>query len=96
MRIETKDGNLWRDQVWVADFSVDNSGIPSLSNHINVTHNQYRYAFPRWSPDGSQIVVARSPYNSFVGTIWIINADGGNPRQLTDQLGDSHADWIGN
>lgn len=40
---------------------------------------------PRWSPDGSTIAFAMG------GGIWLVNADGSQPRLLKDQVGGSYA-----
>jgi Tol biopolymer transport system component len=38
---------------------------------------------PVWSPDGSKIAFKRYSPAGGLGTIWIIDSDGNNPRQLT-------------
>ena len=92
--ISTRNGNAWREQIWVGNFEVTDE-VPSLSNDVNITNNEYRHATPRWSPDGKQIVFASSPYNTWNGGIWVMNGDGSNPVQLFDTPGvpDGGADW---
>jgi TolB protein len=52
---------------------------------------------PSWSPDGKQIVFARSANPSNDSDIYIINADGSGLRQLTNFPGDdSHPHWAVN
>lgn len=56
-----------------------------------------REYFPRFSPDGTQITYWRTPYESGRPTgpsVWVMNADGSNPRQLTDPfMAAGDADW---
>ena len=49
--------------------------------------------FPRWSPDGSSIVVSSTRGGD--PEIWLLRLDGGKPLQLTDNTAfDDAADWI--
>jgi probable HAF family extracellular repeat protein len=90
-----RNGNLWRDQIFVGDFIIDANGEPELLNQTNITNNSYRNAFPRWSPDGSCIVFQRASYGSPLFDIWVMDADGANAIQLTNTPGiaDVYPDW---
>ncbi|MDH5505731.1 MAG: serine/threonine-protein kinase [Anaerolineae bacterium] len=51
---------------------------------------------PAWSPDGKQLLYAahggRDIYTNDLGLdIWVINADGSNPTNLTQSIGDDYA-----
>lgn len=52
---------------------------------------------PRWSPDGSQILFSQgNEYSPLGGPLWIVPFSGGEPRRLTDHVGDEaafEADW---
>jgi len=54
---------------------------------------------PAWSPDGAQIVYTSSFWNdpagrNTEGTLWIVDVDGGTPRQITDASMDAvQPDW---
>ncbi len=50
-----------------------------------------------WSPDGSMFAFCRADVGS-PGSIWLVNADGGDPRMLTDgyeHQGADHPVWVG-
>ena len=50
-----------------------------------------------WSPDGSQFAFCRAEVG-FPSSIWRVNADGGDPRRLTDgylHQGADHPVWVG-
>ena len=50
-----------------------------------------------WSPDGALFAFCRAEVGSPSG-IWLVNADGSNPRMLTDgyeRLGVDHPVWVG-
>ena len=50
-----------------------------------------------WSPDGTQFAFCRAEVGSPSG-IWLVDADGGNARMLTDgyeNLGADHPVWVG-
>lgn len=40
---------------------------------------------PSWSPDGTRIAWIKA-YNSYLGAVWVMNADGSNPHPLTQDL----------
>jgi TolB protein len=50
-------------------------------------------ADPVWSPDGTHLAVARNSGGR--GQIWLMNADGTNPQQVTSdpQASDSEPAW---
>ncbi len=61
--------------------------------HTKLTDNRANNAAPEWSPDGSQIafVSNRDKQNE----IYVMNADGSNPRRLTHrQGGDYTPHWL--
>ncbi|MFP5354259.1 MAG: Ig-like domain-containing protein, partial [Gemmatimonadota bacterium] len=77
-----------RPEIWV--INPDGSGLTNLSTQVAPEMTDLRDA--AWSPDGSQI--------AFIGAVngqhkvWLMNADGTNPRQLTKDVGfDSDPTW---
>lgn len=40
--------------------------------------------YPRWAPDGTQIAFVRAGDRGIFSDLWIVNADGLNPRRITD------------
>lgn len=91
----SRGGNYYRNQIYVGDFSVGPDGVPQLLNQTNITNNQWRYAAPRWSPDGNRIAYGRAWYNTSDYDIWVSNADGSSPIQLTNTPGipEVYPDW---
>ena len=69
------------------------------TNPINLTQSVERpESVSSWSPDGKQIAFRSAKYfrgdNLFHSDIWVMDADGGNPRNLTDHHAqDSSPDW---
>jgi Tol biopolymer transport system component len=66
----------------------DGTGLHQITNDP-----QFSSDSPRWSPDGRQLVFSRSAPHGFCDTfaserqlchIWVMNADGTTPRQLTN------------
>jgi TolB protein len=54
-----------------------------------LTHDQFFDRYPRWSPDGKKIVFISDRSGKY--EIWTINADGTNPKQITDVKDKSHS-----
>ncbi len=69
---------------------VDGGGLKRLTSGSGSNDE------PSWSPDGTKIAYA-SNSGSFDMQIWVMNADGTNPQQLTtftaDGSGDKQPDW---
>ena len=69
------------------------------TNPINLTQSVERpESASSWSPDGKQITFRSAKYfrwdNLFHSDIWVMDADGGNPRNLTNHHAqDSSPDW---
>ena len=79
--------------LWIGD--VASGEVKQITSNSNPPCD--REYFPRWSPDGTQIVYMRDPFEngSPTGTsVYIINADGTNERQITDPVTfGGTADW---
>ena len=70
-------------EIYVLDVNDD-------SDPIRLTHTIQSYD-PAWSPDGSEIAFASNTRHGGGGEIYVMNADGSNPRNLT-QNGDDYFD----
>lgn len=70
----------------------DEIAVLNLSTGTESVVTREQSMVPRWSPDGASILFfsARSGRNE----LWVMNADGTEPRQLTDGGGESmEGDW---
>ncbi len=78
-RIE-KDSNEYRSAIWVAP--LDGSSEP-----VKFTAGEKRDGSPRWSPDGRRLafVSNRGKDDKTPGNLWVIPAEGGEARRLTDR-----------
>ena len=72
---------------------------PDGENPINLTQSpEIAEGASSWSPDGKQIVFSSfgkfNEHASFQSDIWVMGADGGNPRNLTNHdAEDWNPDW---
>jgi dipeptidyl aminopeptidase/acylaminoacyl peptidase len=82
-----KEANDYRSAIWVAP--VDGSAEPT-----QFTGGAKRDGSPRWSPDGKWLAFAsnRGEDKKTPGALYVIPAQGGEPRKLTD-LKES-VEWI--
>jgi eukaryotic-like serine/threonine-protein kinase len=93
-------------QMWFPDPSPDGEWLTAYSmgqqRHIfvmrtdgteqrDLTPGDYRYAWPRWSPDGQRIVFSSRRTGDY--ELWIVNRDGSGLRQLTQSSGGHYSPW---
>lgn len=74
------DRNTGKEKIWTM--------LTDGSSPTQITHSSdYNDIDPYWSPDGKSIVFASDRAQSSTGMynydIWLMNADGSNPKQLT-------------
>jgi serine/threonine-protein kinase len=96
-------------QLWFPDISPDGQWLTAYTmgqqRHIYVmrtdgsdqrdlTPDNYRYAWPRWSPDGQQIALTSRRTGDY--ELWIMNRDGSGLRQLTQSSGGHYSPWSHN
>jgi dipeptidyl aminopeptidase/acylaminoacyl peptidase len=84
-----KEANDYRSAVWVA--KLDGSDEPQ-----RFTFGERRDGVPRWSPDGRWLafVSNRGSDEKTPGNLWVIPAEGGEARRLTDlKEGVEYAEW---
>jgi TolB protein len=68
-------------------YRMDSAG----RNRVRLTYEEnVRHASPVWSPDGTTIAFSRMTESS--AQIWLVDADGGNPRRL-GELGGFAPQW---
>ncbi|MBA7481861.1 Tol-Pal system protein TolB [subsurface metagenome] len=67
----------YRSDVFVYDFTTGNS--------TQITHHTADQAFiwVAWSPDGTKLAVSVLDWTTVQSDIWVMNADGSDPRNLT-------------
>ncbi|HEX3187411.1 MAG TPA: protein kinase, partial [Pyrinomonadaceae bacterium] len=93
-------------QLWFPDPAPDGEWLTAYSmgqqRHIYVmrtdgtdqsdlTPGEYRYAWPRWSPDGQRIAFSSRRSGDY--ELWIVNRDGSGLRQLTQSSGGHYSPW---
>lgn len=61
------------------------AGSGSSKSDLRITNNNAVDRYPSWSPDGTQIAYASNQTGQY--EIWIMNADGSSPKQVTKNLG---------
>jgi len=72
-----KEENEYRSAIWLA--AADGSSPPR-----QFTSGEKRDSSPRWSPDGSQLAFTSSRGEGETGQLYVIPAQGGEARKLTD------------
>jgi serine/threonine protein kinase/Tol biopolymer transport system component/Flp pilus assembly protein TadD len=93
-------------QLWFPDPSPDGEWLTAYSmgqqRHIfvmrtdgteqrDLTPGEYRYAWPRWSPDGQRIAFSSRRTGDY--ELWIVDRDGSGLRQLTQSSGGHYSPW---
>ena len=68
--------------IWVRDVWIMNA---DGSDPVNLTQGQY-CASPTWSPDGTKIAYMATGDDYSGRYIWVVDANGGNRKQLTDDI----------
>jgi dipeptidyl aminopeptidase/acylaminoacyl peptidase len=72
-----REAEDYRSAIWIA--AVDGSSPPR-----RFTSGEKRDSSPRWSPDGSQLAFTSSRGEAKAGQLYVIPAEGGEARKLTD------------
>jgi len=93
-------------QLWFPDVSPDGQWLTAYSmgqqRHIfvmrtdgtdqhDLTPDNFRHAWPRWSPDGQRIAFTSRRTGDY--ELWVINRDGSGLRQLTQSSGGHYSPW---
>lgn len=83
---------LWGQEIWILTLEPKDWKRLTVANGIDWWYNQY----PSWSPDGRQIVFSSDRgHNGTFSEIWVMNADGSNPRNLGNGSWDAYNPvWI--
>ena len=93
-------------QLWFPDSSPDGQWLTAYSmgqqRHIfvmrsdgtelhDVTPDNNRYFWPRWSPDGQRLVFSSRRTGEY--ELWMMNRDGSGLQQLTQSAGGHYSPW---
>jgi eukaryotic-like serine/threonine-protein kinase len=93
-------------QLWFPDVSPDGAWLTAYSmgqqRHIYVmridgsdqrdlTPDNFRHAWPRWSPNGQRIAFTSRRTGDY--ELWIMNRDGSGLQQVTESKGGHYAPW---
>ena len=93
-------------QLWFPDVSADGEWLTAYTmgqqRHIYVmrtdgtdqrdlTPDNFRHAWPRWSPDGQRIAFTSRRTGDY--ELWIMNRDGSGLHQLSKSSGGHYAPW---
>jgi serine/threonine-protein kinase len=92
--------------LWFPDVSPDGQWLTAYSmgqqRHIfimrtdgtdqrDLTPDNFRHAWPRWSPDGQRIAFTSRRTGDY--ELWVINRDGSGLRQITQSSGGHYSPW---
>ena len=95
-------------QLWFPDVSPDGKWLTAYSmgqqRHVfvlrtdgselrDLTNDDYRHFWPRWSPDGQRIAFSSRRTGNY--ELWVINRDGSGLQQLTQANGAHYSPWSG-
>lgn len=72
---------------------ADTTAIPLVQG--NGDYNDEIFYDPVWSPDGSRISYVKTS-TVVNGSIWLMDADGSNQKELTSGFADRHPEWSPN
>ncbi len=101
--VAVTEGSL---QLWFPDVSPDGEWLTAYSmgqqrhiyimrtdgsNQRDLTPDNYRHAWPRWSPDGQRIAFTSRRTGDY--ELWIMNRDGSSLRQLSQSSGGHYSPW---
>jgi Tol biopolymer transport system component len=101
----TKNGVVAYEPAWSPDGKkiVFRSGSGSAedlytmnadgSGWKRLTHERDHDQDPAWSPDAKKIAYVRYANSGRSGGIWVINANGGSPKRLTNNTNDGQPEW---
>src|SRR6476660_1430845 len=86
-----EEGNAYRSAIWVAP--LDGSEEPR-----QFTSGERNDGSPRWSPDGKWLAFVSNrdgeDEKKAKGHVYVLPANGGEPRRLTDLDAKESAEWI--
>lgn len=75
-------------------YQIYSQSIDSPYIKTNLSNDLFYNKFPSWSPDGTQIAYLN--VSDTDESIWVMDADGGNKRMITNNLGVEIASWSPN
>ncbi|HEX6717049.1 MAG TPA: protein kinase [Pyrinomonadaceae bacterium] len=93
-------------QLWFPDVSPDGEWLTAYTmgqqRHIyvmrtdgtdqrDITPDNYRHFWPRWSPDGQRIAFTSRRTGDY--ELWVMNRDGSGLRQVTQSKGGHYSPW---
>ena len=83
-KIVFSSGSAADFDIWSYDLGSKRLAQRTIGGNLN--------DYPRWSPDGSKIAYI-STQQDMVSSLWVMNADGSEPRRLTTGVHCQHPSW---